>query len=160
MKEKNFKLPKKNISVHKVKLIGILIAVSLIAGGAIYFLNNDQAPPASVETLGVQQIGYKDLASRELSTMLNAKDFFLVNVHIPYEGEIAKTDAFIPYDQIDKNLDKFPVDKNSKIVLYCQSGRMSKIAAEELASIGYTNLYNLSDGMADWEKQGFKLVRR
>ncbi len=37
--------------------------------------------------------------------MLEKKDFFFVNVHIPYEGALAKTDAFIPYNEIEKNLD-------------------------------------------------------
>ncbi|MDP1689389.1 MAG: rhodanese-like domain-containing protein [bacterium] len=89
--------------------------------------------------------------------MLKQKDFFFVNVHTPFEGEIKNTDAFIPYDKIADNLDKLPKDKNAKIVLYCRSGRMSEVAAKELSSLGYTNVYNLIGGMINWEKNGYKI---
>lgn len=89
--------------------------------------------------------------------MLGTKDFFLVNVHVPYEGEIEPTDAFVGYDDIENNLDKLPVDKSSKIVLYCRSGRMSAIAAETLTNLGYTNVYNLMLGMHDWQASGYPL---
>ncbi len=92
--------------------------------------------------------------------MLDKKDFTFINVHIPYEGEIAKTDAFVPYDEIDKNLDTLPADKNAKIVLYCRSGRMSSMAAETLVRLGYTNVWSLDGGMSGWEQQGYELIRK
>lgn len=91
--------------------------------------------------------------------MVANKDFTFVNVHIPFEGDIAKTDVSIPYDQIDQNLDKLPSDKNAKIALYCRSGRMSAIAAKTLVGLGYTNLWNLSGGMVAWEQAGLKIDR-
>jgi rhodanese-related sulfurtransferase len=78
-------------------------------------------------------------------------------VHIPYEGEIDRTDAQIPYDQTAQQLSQYPADKTGKIVLYCRSGRMSAIAAKELVKAGYTNVWNLDGGMAAWETQGLPL---
>ncbi len=92
--------------------------------------------------------------------MLKSKDFFFVNTHIPYEGEIEGTDAFIAYDETAQQLDSYPADKNAKIVLYCRSGRMSAIAAQELVKAGYTNVWNLDGGMVAWEQAGYKLVSK
>ena len=92
--------------------------------------------------------------------MLEHKNFLLVNVHIPYEGEIAQTDLFVPYNEIEKNLSKLPKDMDVEIVLYCRSGSMSAIAARELVKLGFNNLSNLAGGMVEWEKQGYELIRK
>jgi rhodanese-related sulfurtransferase len=104
--------------------------------------------------------GFTDITVAELSTMLEAKDFFFVNTHIPYEGEIAGTDAFIPYNELEAYADQLPADKDAKIVLYCRSGNMSEIAATELAEQGYSNLYELDGGMIAWEGAGLPLIRK
>lgn len=117
-----------------------------------------QAASASTPTVAAagpaSGAGYSDVTAAELQEMLKDKDFTFVNVHIPFEGNIAGTDLSIPYDQIADNLDRLPANKEAKIVLYCRSGRMSTIAAEKLASLGYTNLFNLEGGMAAWEQAG------
>lgn len=101
---------------------------------------------------------YKDISTTDLQTLMENKDFTLVNVHIPFEGNLPKTDLSIPYDTIGQNLDMLP-GKNSKIVLYCRSGRVSTIASQELVKLGYTNIWNLDGGMAAWEQAGLTLER-
>jgi rhodanese-related sulfurtransferase len=102
---------------------------------------------------------YTDVSAAELQAMLANKDFTFVNVHIPFEGDIANTDLSIPYNEIDQNLGQLPADKSAKIVLYCRSGRMSGIAAETLVGLGYTNVWNLDGGMVAWEQAGLPLKR-
>jgi len=116
-------------------------------------------PAASSQPAKVSVPGgsYTNMSAVQLKAMLVKKDFTFVNVHIPYEGEIAKTDVFVPYNEIEKNLDKLPADKNAKIVLYCRSGRMSAIAAETMVRLGYTNVWNTEGGMIAWETLGLPL---
>ena len=102
---------------------------------------------------------YIDLTVNELNSLLDKKDFLLVNVHTPFEGNLSKTDLSIPYDEIGQNLNKLPEDKNAKIVLFCRSGPMSGIAAKELVKLGYTNISELAAGMLAWEQAGLKVEK-
>ena len=127
------------------------------------FLAACQGQPAQVtgETVNVAGGSYRNVTPDELNAMLKNKDFVFVNVHIPFEGNIANSDLSLPYDQIaePQYLSQLPADKNAKIVLYCRSGRMSQIAAEELVKLGYTNLWNLAGGMVEWEGAGYQLEK-
>lgn len=117
----------------------------------------------AVEVIGKQISvsggAYTDVSVAELQTMLANKDFTFVNVHIPFEGDIANTDLSIAYNEIEQNLGQLPADKGAKIVLYCRSDRMSRTAAETLVSLDYTNVWNLDGGMVAWEQAGLPLER-
>lgn len=110
------------------------------------------------KTMAVGSGYYTNIAAEQLKAMLEKKDFVFINVHIPYAGEIANTDAFIAYTEIDKNLDKLPQDKNTKIVLYCRSGAMSKTASETLVKLGFTNVFELDGGMNAWQGRAYPLL--
>ena len=121
-------------------------AVLALAAGSVQSWGQGAAAP------------YRNVSPSELEQMLAHKDFFFVNVHIPYEGEIAPTDAFIPFDRTEPLMAKYPADKSARIVLYCRSGRMSDIAARKLAAAGYKNLFNLAGGMIAWQETGLQVV--
>lgn len=105
------------------------------------------------------QDAFRTISAAELADMLVAKDFTFINVHVPFEGDIPQTDASIPFDHISENLNLLPADKDALIVLYCRSGRMSEIAAAELAALGYANVSHLAGGIIAWEEAGQPLQR-
>ena len=133
----------------------MLLNVILVACGST-------VPAQTAEPQPVQVNGgsYWDITPAQLNSMLEHKDFLLVNVHIPYGGELPQTDLFVPYNKIEENLSKFPKDMGAKIVLYCRSGPMSAAAARELVKLGFTNVSDLTGGMSAWEKQGYELIRK
>ena len=98
-----------------------------------------------------------DLSLAELDAMLAAKDFDLINVHIPVNGQIAGTDADIAYTDPDGLEDWLDHDLSRKVVLYCMTGPMSTIATQDLVDRGYCNVYDLPDGMAQWDAAGYPM---
>ena len=64
------------------------------------------------------------------------------------EGHI-KGSILIPYTEIEKKAEEMLPDKDKLILVYCRSGRRSKIAAESLAKLDYTNVKEFG-GIIDW----------
>ncbi|RIK32518.1 MAG: hypothetical protein DCC56_01540 [Anaerolineae bacterium] len=139
-------MTKKNLLLSTILLASLLAACQ-------------SQPAVNEENVAVAGGSYTNITAEGLNTMLKDKDFVLVNVHIPYAGDIPNTDLSIPYNEITESsyLSQLPEDKDAKIVLYCRSGRMSQIASEELVSLGYSNVWNFKNGMVEWEQAGYSL---
>lgn len=140
-------------------LSGLLLAA---CGGAAQPAAPAADSPTSIAFLpdkAQNSDGYVDISVAELAPALENKTFTLVNVHIPYDGELPKTDLFIPFNEITANLDKLP-DKDAPIVIYCRSGNMSTQAATQLAAAGYTQIYELDGGTNAWQTAGYTLLSK
>lgn len=91
----------------------------------------------------------------------NAKGFVLVDVRSPEEhasGMIPGTDLNIDFREIKARHQELGAKLEDHIVLYCQSGRRSNIAAEALADLGYTHVYNVVGSMNAWTEAGFPVA--
>ena len=55
----------------------------------------------------------------------------------------------ISHEEITEKAEEMLTDKNQLILVYCRSGRRSKIAAEALVELGYTNIKEFG-GIIDW----------
>ena len=121
------------------KLVFLLLAVMMLTAcgqakendqGAVYV--NITAEEAK-EIMDSQE-GYRILDVREQEEYDAG--------HIP--GAI-----LIPYTQINEKANEMLPDKNQLILVYCRSGRRSKIASEALVELGYTNIKEFG-GIIDW----------
>jgi rhodanese-related sulfurtransferase len=65
------------------------------------------------------------------------------------EGHIPDA-ILLPYTEIESKAEAMLPDKNKQILVYCRSGRRSKIAAEALVNSGYTNIKEFG-GIIDWQ---------
>ena len=102
--------------------------------------------------------GYKNISVAEFVTMMDHKDFVLINVHIPYGGEIPETDLLIPFNAIEQQKSELPTNKDTKIVVYCRTGPMGDVAAEKMVRMGYTAVIHFKGGMKAWKKIGRPLL--
>ncbi len=100
---------------------------------------------------------FVSLSPEEFYRLIQKEDVFVVDVHVPEQEHIPGTDVWIPYNRIEEFADVLPEDKNAKILVYCRSGHMSKIAASKLAQMGYSNIYDLDGGINAWKRAGLPM---
>ena len=117
------------------------------------------ASPKVGEEITVDGGKYYLVSVQELQVLLEDKDFTMINVHIPWQGDIPQTDLRLAYDQISDEQERLPSDKNQKILVYCLTSGMAKIAVQSLLDLGYTNLWMLEGGTTAWEEAGLSLVK-
>lgn len=127
-----------------------MLALTIVACGA---------GAGSSEPIANNADGYADISVQQLAGMLEEQDLTLVNVHVPYEGEIPQTDLFIAYDEIAAHLAQLP-GKDAAIVLYCRSGSMSTSAAKELVALGYTNVMEVDGGFNAWKAASYEFLNQ
>jgi rhodanese-related sulfurtransferase len=90
------------------------------------------------------------------------KGFVLVDVRSPEEhaaGVIPGTDLNIDFRDMKSRHREIGAQLEDHIVVYCQSGHRSNIAAETLADLGYRHVYNVAGSMNAWVEAGFPVER-
>ena len=120
-----------------------------------------QAPDATSvgEPVAVSGGTYWSISVAELQAMRASDgDTRLVNVHVPFQGDIAGTDVSIPFNEIADHLNQLPTDKDAPVALYCRGGPMSVRAATTLVGLGYTKVYSLAGGFNAWAEAGLPMV--
>lgn len=92
----------------------------------------------------------KDITISEAEQIIsNTKNAVLIDVRSVQEYRESHINGAIciPHFEIQNRIEKEISDKNTLIILYCQSGIRSKKAGEMLAKKGYSNVYNIKNGL-------------
>ena len=96
---------------------------------------------------------YDQISGAEAKALMDSESGYIIidaRTQSEYdEGHIPGA-ILIPEYEIAERAEKELPDKNQLILVYCRSGRRSKIAAEELVKLGYTNVKEFG-GIIDWE---------
>ena len=95
---------------------------------------------------------YEQITAEQAKTIMDTeKDYIIIDARTEEEfaeGHIENA-ILIPEYEIKDRAEKELSDKEQLILVYCRSGRRSKIASEELVKLGYTNVKEFG-GIIDW----------
>ncbi len=142
-----------------ISMIVLLSAMVLLAACAwtprlaastqpsVYMPSASPSATAPAAAAQVRSISPADAKAR----LDSGEEIILLDVRTAEEylsGHITGS-ILLPLDELDAKADETLKDKNAIIYVYCRSGRRSKIAAEMLAGMGYTQVFDLG-GIIDW----------
>ena len=95
---------------------------------------------------------YVNITAEEAKEIMDTEEGYVildVREQDEYDAGHIPGAILIPYTQIEEKAEEVRTDKNQLILVYCRSGRRSKIAAESLVELGYTNIKEFG-GIIDW----------
>jgi rhodanese-related sulfurtransferase len=101
---------------------------------------------------------YADVTAEEAQRLIESNggyqsDTLLVlDVRTPKEfaAKHVSNAKLVPFEELDKRYRSDVPDTQEKILVYCSSGERSRLACDLLGRAGYTNLYNIQDGLQAW----------
>ena len=136
-------------------IISVLLCILLTACGddsSIGIIGGADGPTSIIVAEKGEKAMYEQITPEEAKKIMDSGEEHIIldrreqdefdEGHIP--GAI-----LIPYTEIENKAEEMLPDKDKLILVYCRSGRRSKIAAESLAKLGYTNVKEFG-GIIDW----------
>jgi len=115
------------------KFIIIVGSIFMILIAGIILLSLDNKTIQDVDGAQAKQI---------LNKYPNDSLFIDVRTNDEHQENGIEGSIVIPYDQIDSIVKHYP-DKDTHIIVYCNTGRRSGIAAKTLRTLGYQNIYDM-----------------
>ena len=101
----------------------------------------------------ITQNAYEQITQDEAKSIMDGdKPYTLLDVRTKeeFDSEHIKGAILIPDYEINTRAEDILTDKNALILVYCRTGRRSKNAANNLATLGYTNVKEFG-GINDWK---------
>lgn len=133
-----------------ILLVALCLAVAFALGGCGAEKSGDTAD--SYENGRGEKLMYESITPKQAKEIMdNEESYIILDVREQNEydeGHIPKA-VLIPYTEIENRAEELLPGKEQLILVYCRSGRRSKIAAESLARLGYTNVKEFG-GIIDW----------
>lgn len=134
-------------------LIFLCILLTACANdSSIGIIGGADGPTAIIVSEKGEQAMYKQISPEEAKSIMDSEDKYIildVREQDEYDSGHIPGAILIPYTDIESKAEEILPDKDMQILVYCRSGRRSKIAAETLSELGYTNIKEFG-GIIDW----------
>ena len=137
-------------------IISVLLCILLTACGdatSIGIIGGADGPTSIIVAEKGEKAMYEQITPQEAKRIMDSGEEHIIldtREQDEYdEGHIPGA-MLLPYTEIENKAEEMLPDKNAQILVYCRSGRRSKIASVSLAKLGYTNVKEFG-GIIDWE---------
>ena len=125
---------------------------------SIGIIGGADGPTSIVVSQKGEEIMYVQISQDEAKRIMDSgEDHIILDTREQEEydeGHIPGA-ILIPYTQIEEKAPEMLPDKDALILVYCRSGRRSKIASQTLSHLGYTNVKEFG-GIIDWPYETVK----
>lgn len=118
----------------------------------ISIIGGADGPTAIIVSDKGEKAMYEQITAEEAKRIMDSEDDFIildVREQDEYDSGHIEGAILLSYMEIPEKAEKILPDKDKKILVYCRSGRRSKIAAESLAKLGYTDVKEFG-GIIEW----------
>ena len=99
-----------------------------------------------------QEAVYLNITAQQAKEIMDSQEGYIIldtRTKEEYDESHIPGAILIPHDEILDKAETVLPDKDQLILVYCRSGRRSKLAAEDLVKLGYTNIREFG-GIIDW----------
>jgi phage shock protein E len=97
----------------------------------------------------------------EFSEVIAQPGVIILDVRTPEEFNSGHIANAININVADSNFSSevSKLDKNATVAVYCRSANRSAVATNEMAELGFTDMYDMQGGIIDWEAAGGPVVQ-
>ena len=160
------KYSKKQVTVNIMKklkgtIILLTVALTLFSCGCgkENDIKNDNITKENItENSTVNSLGYEQISGEEAKKIMDSETGYIIidaRTQEEFDEGHIENAILIPEYEISERAEKELPDENQLILVYCRSGRRSKIAAQALVELGYTNVKEFG-GIIDWKYEVVK----
>ena len=132
--------------MRQILLFAALAAsLTLLSGCALSRAKEDKAEDMA------DKAAYQKISAEEAYEMMASQEVVVVDVRTreEYDGGHIENAVLVPNESIDSEMPEVLPDKEATLLVYCRSGRRSKIAADIFVKAGFTSVYDFG-GINDW----------
>ena len=136
-----------------IKGLIFLIIVSLTLFSSCSGTENNEIATSTTEATKNNTLGYEQISGEQAKHLMDTEnDYIIIDARTEEEFNEGHIEGaiLIPEYEIGERAEKELLDKEQLLLVYCRSGRRSKIAAQALADLGYTNVKEFG-GIIDWQ---------
>ena len=136
-------------------IISVLLCILLTACGddsSVGIIGGADGPTSIIVAEKGEKAMYEQITPEEAKKIMDSGEEHIIldtREQDEFDEGYIPGAILIPYTEIENKAIELLPEKDKLILVYCRSGRRSKIAAESLVKLGYTNVKEFG-GIIDW----------